>query len=90
MSRKSKVWEFFEPKSNDLAKCLKCPAVIKTTGGSTSGLMKHARQVHKLLTVSASQESKTRESGEFISTMFLFVVKGHSNIILDYFIAPCS
>ncbi len=43
----SKVWEFFEKKSDKTTKCKLCAAVLKYTGGSTSAMKNHLLHVHK-------------------------------------------
>ena len=66
MSEKDKhktfVWEYFDrgiSKSSkevtDEAKCKKCAAVIKCTGGSTSGLLRHLKSKHSIEKPSPTQ-----------------------------------
>lgn len=44
------MWRHFLRKvSGDSAKCVKCNAIIKTSGGSTSGLHKHLRNLHNIV-----------------------------------------
>lgn len=58
MSR-STAWNHFERKSVDLAECSLCKNVIKTKGGSTSGLIRHLREKHGINAVSSSQSTST-------------------------------
>ena len=59
MSR-SGAWKHFERESADMAKCIECNSVIKTKGGSTSGLIRHLRDRHSINAVSSSSTDKTQ------------------------------
>ena len=59
MSR-SGAWKHFERESADMAKCIECNSVIKTKGGSTSGLIRHLRDRHSINVVSSSSTDKTQ------------------------------
>ena len=81
--KKSQVWEYFVQKSKDLAVCRLCPAVITMQGGSTSGLLRHLRQLHNLLTVSSpAPVTKVPKTGKYIFTFTLCFILGHE---LDFF-----
>ena len=64
----SNFWSFFTKKSADLAQCQKCSRVIKTQGGSTSGLKRHLQNIHPELlassSASSSAEGSTSSSGK--------------------------
>lgn len=43
------MWQhFLRDEKGENAKCIKCKTIIKTAGGSTSGLHKHLRNVHSI------------------------------------------
>ena len=44
----SPAWEHFKAKTPELAQCQLCTSVIGTKAGSTSGLLKHLRLLHKI------------------------------------------
>lgn len=48
-SSKSSVWyHFLRAKDKNEAKCRKCNKILRTLGGSTSGLRKHLKNVHSV------------------------------------------
>ena len=73
MSQKDKhktfVWEYFDRGISmsskgvtDEAKCKKCAAVIKCTGGSTSGLLRHLKSKHSIEKPSPTQSDVSSET----------------------------
>ena len=46
--KKSNVWQHFSRKSKEEAECSICNKIIKSVGGSTSGLKTHAIKVHAI------------------------------------------
>lgn len=47
--KRSKVWTFFTPVTEDKAKCDLCQTLYSVKGGSTTNLKKHLRHKHKTL-----------------------------------------
>ena len=70
MSEKDKhktfVWEYFDRAIgkgiSDEAKCKKCAAIIKCTGGSTSGLLRHLKSKHSIEKPSPTQSADSSET----------------------------
>lgn len=57
------AWFYFLQNSqNEMAKCKKCQAVIKTKGGSTKGLWTHLKTRHNI-TSKSSDTGQTTEAG---------------------------
>ena len=59
----SDYWAYFTQKSADLAQCQKCSKVLKTQGGSTSGLKRHLERQHLGLVKSSTSYPSTSASG---------------------------
>lgn len=54
------VWSYFlVAKDGNSAKCKRCPAILKTLGGSTKGLHTHLSSKHNIKVISASTSQDT-------------------------------
>lgn len=80
------MWQYFlRNQTGELAKCKKCSSVLKTSGGSTSGLDKHLRLVHSILSskrqpTPASEASISKQPQPSTSSVQSFFCKKVSRL----------
>ena len=70
MSRQSSAWNYFNKKGNDEAECLKCKKVLKSIGGSMTGLFVHLKSVYKITETDSNMKAETIKS-QIALTSFL-------------------
>ena len=58
-TKDSFVWLHFEDEGNEHAKCKVCKKVLSTSGGSTSGLVRHLKSIHDICSTITSKSSVT-------------------------------
>ena len=72
VSRKSPVWNFFERVNSSEAVCMFCRKLMKCSGGSTSGLAAHIRNVHRhMIDVDKGRSGREKTPGNWPMEGFL-------------------